>query len=89
MNKQELKKIKEKALKDKLPIIMDDTLEAIKKIFINKKPGRILEIGTAVRIFCYLFLWIFSSEWKNRYYRNRGYKSKRSKRKHKKSRSKR
>ena len=56
MNKQELKKIKEKALKDKLPIIMDDTLEAIKKIFINKKPGRILEIGTAVRIFCYLFL---------------------------------
>ena len=31
MNKVELKKIKEKALEDKIPIIMDDTLEVIEK----------------------------------------------------------
>ena len=30
------------------PIIMDDTLEVISKILIEKKPERILEIGAAV-----------------------------------------
>lgn len=48
MNKEELAKIKEKALEEHIPIIMDDTLEVIAKILIEKKPTRILEIGTAV-----------------------------------------
>ena len=48
MNKKKLEKIKEKALKDNIPIIMDDTLEVMEKYLITKKPQRILEIGTAV-----------------------------------------
>lgn len=48
MNELELKKIKEKALENHIPIIMDDTLEVIAKILTEKKPKRILEIGTAV-----------------------------------------
>lgn len=48
MNKQELQKIKEKALENHVPIIMDDTLEVIDKILTEIKPTRILEIGTAV-----------------------------------------
>ena len=48
MNKKELEKIKEKALEDHIPIIMDDTLSVIEKYLKNKKPKRILEIGTAV-----------------------------------------
>lgn len=48
MNKEELKKIKEKALEEHIPIIMDDTLEYMSKILLAKKPKRILEIGAAV-----------------------------------------
>lgn len=48
MNKQELEKIKKEALEEHVPIIMDDTLEVISKILIEKKPTRILEIGAAV-----------------------------------------
>ena len=48
MNKEELKKIKEKALEEYIPIIMDDTLEVVSKILTEVKPKRILEIGTAV-----------------------------------------
>ena len=48
MNKIELEKVKEKALKEHIPIIMDDTLEVIEKYLENNKPSRILEIGTAV-----------------------------------------
>ena len=48
MNELELKKIKEKALENHIPIIMDDTLEVIAKILTEKKPKRILEIGAAV-----------------------------------------
>ena len=48
MNEFELEKIKEKALENHIPIIMDDSLEVIAKILIEKKPKRILEIGTAV-----------------------------------------
>ncbi len=48
MNKIELEKIKEKALEEHIPIIMDDTLEVIQKYLIKLKPKRILEIGTAV-----------------------------------------
>ncbi len=48
MNKVELAKIKEKALEEHIPIIMDDTLEVIENILKENKPSRILEIGTAV-----------------------------------------
>lgn len=48
MNKQELKKIKQKALEEHIPIIMDDTLEVVDKILTKLKPKKILEIGTAV-----------------------------------------
>lgn len=48
MDKEELKKIKEKALEDHIPIIMDDTLEVMEKYLKEEKPQRILEIGTAV-----------------------------------------
>ena len=48
MNKQELEKIKQKALKEHIPIIMDDTLERVDKILTKLKPKKILEIGTAV-----------------------------------------
>ena len=48
MNKEELKKIKEKAQEERIPIIMDDTLEVIEKYLKDNKPKRMLEIGTAV-----------------------------------------
>ncbi|MCF0124264.1 MAG: O-methyltransferase [Clostridia bacterium] len=48
MNKIELKKIKQKALENHIPIIMDDTLEVMRNYLIKAKPKRILEIGTAV-----------------------------------------
>lgn len=48
MNTAILEEIKEKALEEHIPIIMDDTLETIKKILKEEKPKRILEIGTAV-----------------------------------------
>ncbi|MBR2240525.1 MAG: O-methyltransferase [Clostridia bacterium] len=48
MNKEELMKIKEKALEEHIPIIMDDTLEVIAKILTEIKPKNILEIGAAV-----------------------------------------
>lgn len=43
-----IEQIKEKAIYDHIPIIMDDTLEVVNKILEEKKPKRILEIGTAV-----------------------------------------
>lgn len=43
-----IEQIKEKALEDHIPIIMDDTLEVVGKILEDKRPDRILEIGTAV-----------------------------------------
>lgn len=48
MNKEELEKIKKKALEEHIPIIMDDTLEVVDKILKELKPMKILEIGTAV-----------------------------------------
>lgn len=47
MMEDKLKKIKQKALEEHIPIIMDDTLDVIAKILKEKKPNRILEIGTA------------------------------------------
>ena len=43
-----LMKIKQKALEEHIPIIMDDTLEVIGNVLKENKPRRILEIGTAV-----------------------------------------
>ena len=48
MNKEELDKIKNQALLENIPIIMDDTLEVIEKRLKENLPQRILEIGTAV-----------------------------------------
>ena len=48
MNKEELAKIKAKALEEHIPIIMDDTLEVIEKELKGIQPSRFLEIGTAV-----------------------------------------
>lgn len=83
MNKQELEKIKQKSLENHIPIIMDDTLEVVRKILKEVKPNRILEIGTATRIFSYLLFRIFIRRRKNRHYRKRYRKSKTSKGKYK------
>ncbi len=48
MNKVVLEKIKQKALEEHIPIIMDETLAVIEKYLSKNKPNRILEIGTAV-----------------------------------------
>lgn len=48
MNKLEVKNIKQKALEEHIPIIMDDTLDVIAKYLKKIKPKMILEIGTAV-----------------------------------------
>ena len=48
MNLKQLNIIKEKALEENIPIIMDGTLEVISKILNKVKPKRILEIGAAV-----------------------------------------
>ena len=76
-NEEELKIVKEKALENHIPIIMDDTLEKIEEILKEEKPTRILEIGTAVgysatmfakytgRPDKYLSLHFANSIWKN------------------------
>ena len=43
-----IEKIKQKALEEHIPIIMDDTLLEIEKRMKESKPTKILEIGTAV-----------------------------------------
>ena len=48
MNKQEVENIKQNALDEHIPIIMDDTLNVIAKYLKEIKPKKILEIGTAV-----------------------------------------
>ena len=48
MNKKELDIIKERALENHIPIIMDDTLEYIYELYKNEPINSILEIGTAV-----------------------------------------
>lgn len=68
MNDIKFKKIKEKALDEHIPIIMDDTLEYLDSVFLNHKKEKILEIGTAVRIFCNMLFKIFRRKRKNRYY---------------------
>lgn len=48
MNIIELEKIKQEALEQHVPIIMDDTLEVLESILSEVRPVKILEIGTAV-----------------------------------------
>lgn len=48
MDKVYFEKIKQKALEEHIPIIMDDTLEVIANILKKNKPNRMLEIGTAI-----------------------------------------
>ena len=57
MNREELEKIKQKAIQEHIPIIMDETLEVIEKYINKNKPNRILEIGTAVgySAICFFF----------------------------------
>ena len=55
-----LDNIKQQAIENNIPIIMDDTLEVISKYLKEIKPKKILEIGTAVRIFCNMLFKIFS-----------------------------
>ena len=43
-----IEQIKEKALNEHIPIIMDDTLEIVGQVLNKLKPNKILEIGTAV-----------------------------------------
>ena len=47
-NNNSLKNIKQKAINEHIPIIMDDTLFEIAKRMKKLKPTKILEIGTAV-----------------------------------------
>ncbi|MBR3882875.1 MAG: O-methyltransferase [Clostridia bacterium] len=47
-NEKEFEIVKERALENHVPIIMDDTLEVIREILEKENPKRILEIGTAV-----------------------------------------
>ena len=48
MMEDKINLIKQKALEEHIPIIMDDTLEVISSILEKNKPNKILEIGTAV-----------------------------------------
>ena len=43
-----IEEIKQKAIEDHIPIIMDDTLEVVFEVLKEIKPQRILEIGTAI-----------------------------------------
>jgi len=62
MNQLELKKIKEKALQNHIPIIMDDTLEYIYDLYKDKQINSILEIGTAVGYSAICFTEILNGE---------------------------
>lgn len=62
VNIEELKKIKEKALEDHIPIIMDDTLEVIEDYLKEKNVDRILEIGTAVGYSAICFTKVLSED---------------------------
>lgn len=55
MNEKIFQKIKEDALNEHIPIVMDDTLDVIEKNLKENPPEKMLEIGTAVRIFSNLF----------------------------------
>lgn len=60
MNNTKFQEIKQKALDEHIPIIMDDTLEVLEKRLKDIHIQNILEIGTAVRIFSNMFFKIFN-----------------------------
>ena len=64
MNQEALKEIKEKALENHIPIIMDDTLEYINGLFKDRPLENILEIGTAVGYSSICFTDLLSSNGK-------------------------
>ncbi len=63
MNKIKLEEIKNRALDEHIPIIMDETLEFLDDILKEKSIESILEIGTAVRIFFNMLFKIFKRKW--------------------------
>ena len=71
MNDLKFQEIKQKALDEHIPIIMDDTLEYLDNMFKDANIENILEIGTAVRIFCNLFFKIFIRNREDRHNRKR------------------
>ncbi|MCI8393392.1 MAG: hypothetical protein HFJ24_07100 [Clostridia bacterium] len=60
MNNTKFQEIKQKALDEHIPIIMDETLEVLEKRLKDMHIENILEIGTAVRIFSNMFFKIFN-----------------------------
>lgn len=67
MNVNTLAEIKEQALLENIPIIMDDTLAVIAEYLKKEPPCKILEIGTAVRLFSNLLFTISKAGGKHRY----------------------
>jgi len=59
---EEIKKIKEESEKNNIPIIMNDTLEVIKEILLERTPKKILEIGSGTGYSSICFANILSSE---------------------------
>ncbi len=59
MDIMKLEQIKQEALEKKIPIILDDTLEYMDSLFLEKSINKILEIGTATRIFFNMFFKVF------------------------------
>ena len=47
-NLEALEQVKEKAIANKIPILMDETLDEILEILKEENPKEILEIGTAI-----------------------------------------
>ena len=60
--KDKIKEIKKKALEEKVPIIMDDTLDVMSKYLLELKPNNILEIGTAVGYSSICFAYVLEKE---------------------------
>ena len=65
MDNSILEEIKQKALEEHIPILMDDTLNEMAKYLKKEKVSRLLEIGTAVRIFCDMLFKIFRRKRQN------------------------
>ena len=62
MNQEALDTLKKEALENHIPIIMDDTLEYIYKLYDCKKIDSVLEIGTAVGYSAICFTEILNEE---------------------------
>ncbi len=52
---EKIELIKKEALDEHIPILMDETLDVIVKYLKKIRPKKMLEIGTATRIFFNLF----------------------------------